>query len=139
MNYAQLDHIADAVSPLLAIGVIAGAFYLQRAAAWKYLLRAAIAFLLVQQSAKLFQKFGPLGDNFPSTHFAVALCFATFLALLHRKLLAPSIVIAVSYGALILYQRYHTPLELVGAFYAIPVAWVFATFKRKRAMEVAQN
>ena len=78
MNYAQLDHIADAVDPLLAIGVIVGALYLQRAAAWNFLLRATIATLLVQQSAKLIQKFGPLGGDFPSTHFAVRALFRHF-------------------------------------------------------------
>ena len=139
MTYAQLDHIADAVNPLLAIGVILGALWLERAAAWNFIGRAVIATLLVQQSAKLFQKFGPLGHNFPSTHFAFALCMVTFLALLHRKLLALSVAVAVAYGALVLWQGYHTPLELVGALYAIPVAWFFGTFKRRKRADVLRN
>ncbi len=131
MTYAQLDHIADAVNPLLAIGIIGGAIWLERGRAWNFLLRAAIAYLLVQQGAKLVQKLGPLGHHFPSTHFAVALCFATLLALLHRKLLIVASVVAVGYGALMLYQHYHTPLELIGALYAIPVAYFCWSFKRR--------
>lgn len=131
MNYAQLDHIADAVNPLLAIAVIAGAAWLERRAAWNFLLRALVATLLVQQFSKLVQKWGPLGHNFPSTHFAFALCLATFLALLNRKLIAVSLVIVISYGALILWQHYHTPLEMLGALYAVPVAYLFWRFKRR--------
>ncbi len=131
MTYAQLDHIADAINPLLAISVIVGAIYLERGRAWNSLLRAAIAYLLVQQSAKLVQKLGPLGHHFPSTHFAVALCFATFLALLNRKLIVIAIAIVVAYGALILWQHYHTPLELIGALYAIPFAYFCWNMRRR--------
>ena len=139
MTYAQLDHIADAVNPLLAIVVILSALWLERAAAWNFIGRAVIATLLVQQSAKLVQKIGPLGDDFPSTHFAVALCLATFLALLNRKFIALSVAVATAYGALVLWQRYHTPLELLGALYAIPVAWFFGTFKRRKRANVLRN
>ena len=139
MNYAQLDHIADAVNPLLAIGVVLGALWLERAAAWNFIVRAAIAYLLVQQSAKLFQKWGPWGHHFPSTHFAVALCFATFLAILNRKLIIAAVTIVAIYGALMLYQHYHTPLEMLGALYAIPVAWFFCTFKRRKRADALKN
>ena len=133
MTYAQLDRIADAVIPLLALTVIVGAIWLQRAAAWKFLLRAVVATLLVQQSAKFVQKLGPLGHDFPSTHFAVALCLATLLTLLNRKLVLPSVSIIVAYGALMLWQHYHTPLEMLGALYAIPVAWFVGSFPRSRS------
>ena len=131
MTYAQLDHIADAINPLLAISVVGGAFYLERARAWNFLLRAAIAYVLVQQSAKFVQKLGPLGHHFPSTHFAVALCFATLLALLNRKFLLAASAVAVVYGALMLYQHYHTPAEMWGALYAIPVAYFCWRVKRR--------
>ena len=139
MTYAQLDRIADAVIPVLAIGVVASALWLQRAAAWEFLLRAIVATALVQQSAKLVQKLGPLGHDFPSTHFAVALCLATFLALLHRKLIAVAAIIVITYGALMLYQGYHTPLEMLGALYAVPVAWFCGSFKRRERAKVARN
>ena len=139
MTFAQLDRIADAVIPLLGIGVIAGALWLQRAAAWNFLLRAVTATALVQQSAKLVQKAGWLGHDFPSTHFAVALCLATFLALLHRKLVLFALAIVAAYGALMLYQRYHTPLEMAGAFYAVPVAWFAQSFKRRERAKVPLN
>ena len=138
MTYAQLDHIADAINPLLAISVVVGAIWLERGRAWNFLLRGAIAYLLVQQSAKLVQKIGPLGHHFPSTHFAVALCFATLLALLNRRWIVAAIAVAVCYGALMLYQHYHTPLELVGALYAIPVAYLCWNFKR-RALQTSDK
>ena len=131
MSYAQLDHIADAVIPILAIALIAGALWLQRAQAWSFLLRALVATLLVQQSAKLVQKIGWLGHSFPSTHFAVALCLATFLALLQRELILVAVMVSAAYGALMLRQHYHTPLEMMGAFYAIPVALLFFAVKRR--------
>ena len=125
MTYAQLDHIADAVNPLLGVAVVGAALWLARARAWEFLLRAAIATLIVQQSAKIVQHLGWLGPKFPSTHFAVALCLATFLALLSENLMPVAIGIVVAYGALMLWQDYHTPLEMAGALYAIPLA-IFA-------------
>ena len=133
MSYAQLDFLADAVNPLLALALIGAALWLERAKAWRFLLRAIAATVLVQQSAKLFQKIGWLGAHFPSTHFAVALCLATFLALLHRRLIPVALTVAFGYGALMLQQRYHTPLEMMGAFYAISVAWAIGTFKARGA------
>ena len=130
MSYAQLDHVADAVIPLLAVALIAGALWLQRVAAWSFLLRALVATALVQQSAKIVQKIGWLGHGFPSTHFAVALCLATFLALLHRKLIPFCVIGVALYGALMLRQHYHKPLEMAGALYAIPVALLFFAVKR---------
>ena len=130
MFYAQLDHIADSVNIVLALAVIAGALWLQRAAAWRFLLIAFVATALVQQSAKLVQHLGWLGHKFPSTHFAVALCLATFLVVLHRKLLWPAVAVVVFYGALMLYQKYHTPVEMLGAFYAVPVAYAFGMWSR---------
>ncbi len=139
MTYAQLDHIADAVNPLLGLGVVAGAFWLQRAKAWQFLLRAIIATALVQQSAKIVQHLGWLGPDFPSTHFAVALCLATLLALLNKKLIPVAIGIAVAYGALMLWQRYHTPLEMAGAFYAVPIGIVAQRWRRRKRTRTSPN
>ena len=139
MTYAQLDHIADAVNPLLGVAVVAGALWLWRGQAWNFLLRAVLATLIVQQSAKLVQHLGWLGPKFPSTHFAVALCLATFLALLHRKLLPVAAAIVVAYGALILKQQYHTPLEMLGAIYAIPLAIIAQRFGRRERVASAPN
>ncbi len=124
MTYAQLDHIADAVNPLLGVAGVAGALWLLRARAQQFLLRALLATVVVQQSAKLVQHLGWLGPKFPSTHFAVALCLATFLALLHRRLVPVAAAVIVAYGALMLWQHYHTPLEMAGALYAVPLAVV---------------
>ncbi len=139
MTYAQLDHIADAVNPLLGLSVVAGALWLERARAWEFLLRAVIATLLVQQSAKWVQHLGWLGPDFPSTHFAVALCLATLLALLHKKLIPVAIGVIVAYGALMLWQRYHTPLEMAGALYAAPVAIVAQRWRRRSRAKVSPN
>lgn len=139
MTYAQLDKIADAVNPLLILGVLFGALYRERAAAWPFIGRAALATVIVQQSSKIFQHAGLLGRDFPSTHFAVALCLTTFLVLLNRRLIALAVAVAAAYAALILWQRYHTPLELVGALYAIPVAWSFGTFKPRKRAKISPN
>ena len=139
MTFAQLDRIADAVVPLLALGVVVGALWRWRAAAWAFLLRATLATILVQQSAKLVQKTGWLGHDFPSTHFAVALCLATFLALLGRRWILLAFGIVAAYGALMLYQRYHTPLEMAGALYAPPVAWFAQSFGKRKRAKVSTN
>ena len=139
MTYAQLDHIADAVNPALAVAVVGGASWLWRARAWEFLLRAVLATLIVQQSAKLIQHLGWLGPKFPSTHFAVALCLATMLALLHRRLVPVAAAIIVAYGALMLWQHYHTPLEMAGAFYAVPLAVVAQRWARRERVINAQN
>ena len=135
MTYAQLDHIADAFNPLMGVSVVVAALWLERARAWDFLLRAVIATLLVQQSAKLVQHLGWLGPKFPSTHFAVALCLAMCLAMLRRQLIPVAIAAVAAYGALMLWQRYHTPLEMIGALYAIPFAFIAQVLgKRKRAI-----
>ena len=139
MNYAQLDHIADAVNPMLGVAVVGGALWLWRARAWEFLLRAVLATLIVQQSAKLVQHLGWLGPKFPSTHFAVALCLATFLALLHRKLIPVAATVIVAYGALMLWQHYHKPLEMAGALYAVPLALAAQRLGRRERVIKAQN
>lgn len=139
MTYAQLDHIADAVNPLLGVAVVVGALYLERGRAWEFLLRAVVATLIVQQSAKIVQHLGWLGPKFPSTHFAVALCLTTFLALLHRKLIPFAAAVVVAYGALMLWQHYHTPLEMLGAFYAIPLAILAQRLKRRQRATMVRN
>jgi hypothetical protein len=75
MSYQQLDQIADVFSPLLGSALIIAAIWVRRKAAPLFLARGVVAVLLAQQIAKFIQKrngFG-LGDDFPSTHFAVAL------------------------------------------------------------------
>ena len=139
MTYAQLDHIADAFNPLLGVAVVVGAIYLERARAWEFLLRAIVATLIVQQSAKIVQHLGWLGPKFPSTHFAVTLCFATFLALLNRKAIPFIAAIVVAYGALMLWQHYHKPLEMLGALYAIPIAIFAQRLKRNQRATIARN
>ena len=138
MTYAQLDHLADAVNPLLGVAIVGAALWLERARAWNFLLRAALATLVVQQSAKWIQHLELLGPKFPSTHFAVALCLATCLALLRRQLIPVAVGAVAAYGALMLWQRYHTPLEMVGAFYAVPFAILSQSLgKRGRAKTLA--
>lgn len=139
MTYAQLDHMADAVNPLLGVSVVIAALWLERARAWDFLLRAALTTLVVQQSAKWVQHLEWLGPKFPSTHFAIALCLATCLALLRRQLIPVAVGAVAAYGALMLWQRYHTPLEMFGALYAIPFAIAAQSFKRRKRAKTLQN
>ncbi|HEX9998803.1 MAG TPA: hypothetical protein VGB45_16835 [Abditibacterium sp.] len=133
MNYQQLDKIADVFNPLLILALILASFKLIKGAPWTFLFRSALAVILSQQIAKFIQKrdgFG-LGDDFPSTHFAVALALWVCFWLLSRKGGAIIALAVVFYGALMLFQRYHTPLEMAGAVFAVPLALLIQLWPRK--------
>lgn len=135
MNYQQLDKIADLCNPLLIFALILLALATLKNGAWSFLLRSGLAVVVVQQLSKYAQKKEIWGENFPSTHFAVALTLCVGLVVLKRRFWPIALAYLIGYGALMLAQNYHTPREMLGALFAAPVALLFH-FKAKKASEV---
>jgi hypothetical protein len=145
MDFKQIDKIADSVFPLFAIALILTAIVVQKGASWLFILRTVVAVVLCQQIAKAIQKMHlfdhtvtalqtehGIRAQFPSSHMVVVLCIATAFFLLNKRFLWVSIVVPILYGALMLYQQYHTPLEMLAAVYAIPVTWGLHLIGAKR-------
>lgn len=133
----SLDLVADAINPLL-IGVLAVLIVHDGR---RHGLKSLIASLfaggvtigLIQQAAKWAQREAWVSSEFPSTHFAVHLSVLTLLVLI-RPRWWPITSLALLYGALMLWQNYHTPLEMLGSFYAIPLSsLIFLTLNRVHA------
>jgi membrane-associated phospholipid phosphatase len=144
MNYNLLDSIADKVNPLFAVLLILLAVAIQKKSSPLFILKSALAIIIVQQLAKWIQKAEFVSNNFPSTHYAVALSIAVSYLVLSRKLWPLSALLAFGYTALMLFvyvqfQKYHTPIELVGSVYAIPLTLLFHAIGRKRVQPVASN
>lgn len=131
MSYQQLDKIADLYTPLFALALLIGAFWIKKGAAFPFILRSVLAFVVVQQLSKYLQKKEVFGNDWPSTHFAVALALAVCLIALKRHLWPYAVAAVTGYGALMLYihslnpSQYHTPFEMAGSLFAIPLAALF--------------
>lgn len=125
MNYQQLDRLADVCNPLLILALIVLAFRVLQNAAWPFLLRNGLAVVVVQQLSKYAQKRQIWGPDFPSTHFAVALAVCVGVVVLKRRFWPFALIYVVGYGALVLAQHYHTPREMVGSLFAVPLALLF--------------
>ncbi len=136
MNFHQLDRIADLCNPLLILALICLAFATLKSRAWPFLLRNGLAVVVVQQLCKYAQKKEVWGENFPSTHFAVALALCFGLVVLKRRLWPVALAYLIGYGALMLFQGYHTPREMLGALFAVPVALLFH-YRPKKARSLA--
>lgn len=127
----QLDKIADLCNPILIVVLIGLAFHTLRNGAWPFLLRNGLAVVVVQQLSKYAQKKEIWGENFPSTHFAVAVALCIGLVVLKRRFWPIALIYLGIYGALILAQDYHTLREVLGSFFAVPVALLFHSGNRK--------
>lgn len=137
MNHQQLDKIADLCDPLLIVGLLlTTAFLLRQGALWMFVLKSVLAVAVVQQLSKFSQKHHVLGGGFPSTHFAVALALLTCFVVLKRSLWPYALGFAALYAALMLFQHYHTPLQMLGSLFAVPLALGFH-FKTRTARPVA--
>ncbi len=136
MSHQQLDVIADGCDPILIIALLIAAFAVRKNAAWPFVLRSALAIIIVQQLSKFSQKHHFLGAHFPSTHFAVSLAALTCLVVLQRRFWPFALGFAAFYAVLMLVQHYHTPLEMAGALFAIPLGLLFH-WKPQKARAVA--
>jgi membrane-associated phospholipid phosphatase len=144
MNYNLLDSIGDAVNPLFAILLVVLSITILKKSSPLFIFKTVVAVIIVQQLSKWMQKQEFVSSNFPSTHYAVALALAVSYIVLCRKLWPISALLAFGYAALMLliyvqFQKYHTPIELVGSIYAIPVTLLIHAIGRKKAQPIASN
>ena len=152
MTFENIDRIADSVFWVFALALLITAVIQQKGESWKFILRTVLAVAVCQQLSKRIQKLDlfhhsvtalqkshGIHSQFPSTHFAVVLCLATGFFLLNRRLWWVSVAMPVLYGALLLYQTYHTPIEMLGALYAIPLTWFVLTLGTKRNATATGN
>ncbi len=120
-----LDGIADAINPLLGLCLLLAPFFIRRSQPARFSLRAWSAIALVYLLAHFPRWLNLFGKHpFPSGHFAFALCAATSLAWLERRFLWVLAPLLAFYGALILRLAplyHHTPLDLAGATFAVPL------------------
>jgi hypothetical protein len=82
MSYQQLDKIADLFIPLFIAGLLIAAGWFRQKGAFLFVLRSALAVVVVQQLAKYMQKAKLVGGEWPSTHFAVFLALSVCLVVL---------------------------------------------------------
>ena len=138
MNAHQIQEFSQVWNPLFALALVVCAVRQLRKSALLWIVCVALSVGVVQQISKFVQHFHIVGKEFPSTHFAVALAIAGAFWALNRRFVPLTLVYLVAYAALILWQHYHAPLELLGAVYALPLGWVGAHFGTRRA-KVASN
>lgn len=137
MSYQQLDTFADLFIPLFIVALLFGAFWIKKGAAFAFVLRSVLAVVIVQQLSKIMQKKELFGGDWPSTHFAVALALAVCLVMLKRSLWPLALGFVLLYGGLMLYihslspGEYHTPFQMVGSLFAIPLTLLFHWKPRK--------
>lgn len=136
MTYRQLDIIADSIVPLLLLGLFVLPLLWRVTRPAEVWLRVLVGFALTNLFSRVIRKMelvsgpGLEPGNFPSTHYASALCALTFLVLLRPRLAPLWVLVGALYGWLVVYQNYHTPLELLGSVFAVPLSWAVWRFRR---------
>lgn len=123
-SYETLDNIADAYNPVLfALSLIYAVFYFRRGdrlAGLKGILGLFICYFILWLDNQL--RIWPQFALDYSTHTAVAFAFTYFLLHKRDKNNSFSICLAVSllaYFALMLYQQYHTLLDILSTLLII--------------------
>ena len=129
-----VDKASQLLDPLFALCLVGAASVQLKRAAPLWILKVALAVLLVQQGVKLFQHFRVVGAHFPSTHYAFALAVAGAFVALNRRFLVPVALYCVLYGAFMLVRHYHTPLEMLGALPALPFSFFVASVGTRRSV-----
>lgn len=128
MTFAQLDKIADAVNPALAVLLMFAPLKANWRRAGIFLVRSWLAVGAVYLLAHLprwLHWFG--GHPFPSGHLAFALSVVASLVVLNRWwwFLAP---LVAAYAALIVALGFHNWLDIAGALPAFPLTFWFHRF-----------
>ncbi len=132
MNAHQIQQLSQTFNILFALALIACAVRLLRQSAILWIICVAISVALAQQISKIVQHHHFVDKQFPSTHFAVALALAGAFCALNRRFVPLGLVYLVLYGAFMVWRGYHTPLDLLGALYALPLGFVAARLGTKR-------
>ena len=122
--HQQLQYLANSVNPLLALALIVLPLSWHLDNRTQFWLRSGLSLILALLVAKAIRHQHVLSERFPSTHFAFTLCAVTSLLLVRPRTWPLWTVVALAYGGLMAYQGYHTPLEMAGALYAVPLCWL---------------
>ena len=128
MNEHQIQNLSQAFNILFAVVLIVCAVRILKKSVGLWILCVVVAVAVAQQISKQVQHARVLGPDFPSTHFAVALGIAGAYWALSRRFIPATAVYLVVYGGLILWQHYHTQLEMAGAVYALPMGYFAGRF-----------
>ncbi|BCM91088.1 hypothetical protein IAD21_02952 [Abditibacteriota bacterium] len=139
MNAHQIQELSQLFNPIFAIVLIVCAVRALKKSALLWIVCVAISVGVAQQISKIVQHLRWVSDNFPSTHFAVALALAGAYWALNRRFIPATLVYLVVYGVLIVWRSYHTPLELAGAFYALPLGYVAGRLGTRRDKITSNN
>ena len=138
MNAHVIQQMSQLLAPLFALSLIGCAVWKLRQSALLWIVCVAVVVALARQIAEVGQHTEILGRHFPSTHFAFVLAIAGAFWALNRRFIPATLVYLVAHGALMLWQHYHTPLELAGALYALPMGYMAGRFGTRRGI-VASN
>lgn len=132
MNAHQIQQLSQSFNILFAIALVVCAVGLLRKSALWWIVCVAVSVGLAQQISKIIQHSRLVSDNFPSTHFAVALAIAGAWCALNRRFVPLSLAYLALYGAFIVWRGFHAPLDLLGALYAFPMGFLAARLGTKR-------
>lgn len=136
MTYDQIDFFADRFNPALTIAFIALVFLLRKPKPWELLARGIGAVLLVRVVAEIVRRSHSIPGKFPSTHCVWAFSVLTAIGMLKPKWWPFLGALGLGYGWVNVYQAYHTPWEVAGALYAIPLTiWCWRGYKAEGAAE----
>ncbi len=138
MNAHVIQVLSDILNPLFAIALIVCAVRELKKSALLWIVCVGLAVGIAQQISKHIQAARWVSDNFPSTHFAVALAVAGGFWALNRRFIPATLVYLVLYGLFIAWRNYHTPVELAGALYALPMGYAAGRFGTRRE-KIASN
>ena len=129
MDYESWDRIADAVNPTLGVITLALSLAIHRAGnppRWAQLLLTLAAVASIYAVGWLDARLGlwsAVGLDY-STHTALHVAIVVSLWMIDRRAGMAGIVIALLYGALMLYQKYHSFGDIATtAVVIVPLAW----------------
>ena len=138
MNAHQIQTLSQLVNPIFGLVLIGCAVWKLKKSALLWIVCVALAVGVAQQISKIVQHLRWVGEDFPSTHFAVALALVGAYWALNRRFIPATMIYVVAYGLFIVWRAYHTPFELAGALYALPMGYVAGRFGTQRA-KIASN
>jgi hypothetical protein len=146
-TYETLDTIADVYTPVLAVASLAFIATSLVKTKWR-LARSQLlllgAFLAIAYGLMFldnrFGLWGTLGLDY-STHTAVAVVLSAFLIAIRPQLTWPVVCSLFAYLSLMLYQRYHTVLDIVSTalVVGIPTWLIVAHHCRRWPFAAADN
>ena len=136
------DSFADSINPILGIALLFLAWKTASRNGWTtrdFLLRSLGAVVVLWVLTHLDRWIKVLRvEGFPSGHMATAVCLATCLVILERRLLAPLVILLAFYGAIIAgtpdYK--HSWLEVLTAvLIALPITLLWHRRRETRPVE----